>query len=138
MSIYLVAWFLSVEKGRRAVISAPGSRCELQKVQAASRSLPSRYTTSRLPPCCISMTIVKQVPYPASHYSKSRSITVKTKTNNIGTEHQCCVSGIMFFLTPGSGIRAGDSGWKKIQSQDPRSGMNIPDLLFENFVNFLD
>jgi hypothetical protein len=50
MSIYLVAWFLSVEKGRRAVISAPGSRCELQKVQAASRSLPSRYTTSRLPP----------------------------------------------------------------------------------------
>ncbi len=60
MSIYLVAWFLSVEKGRMAVISAPGSRCELlqEKVQAASRSLVSRYTTSRLPPCCVSITIV--------------------------------------------------------------------------------
>jgi hypothetical protein len=26
---------------------------------------------------------------------------------------------------------------KKIQSQDPGSGMNIPDLLFENSINFL-
>jgi hypothetical protein len=28
-----------------------------------------------------------------------------------------------------------DSGWEKIQRQDPGSGMNIPDLIFENFVS---
>jgi hypothetical protein len=28
-----------------------------------------------------------------------------------------------------------DPGWKKIQIQDPESGMNIPDLTFENFVS---
>jgi hypothetical protein len=27
-----------------------------------------------------------------------------------------------------------DPGWEKIQSQDPGSGMNIPDLVFQNLV----
>jgi hypothetical protein len=36
------------------------------------------------------------------------------------------------FLTPGSGIRIRNPGWKKIQSQSPGTGLNIPDLIFEN------
>jgi hypothetical protein len=30
--------------------------------------------------------------------------------------------------------RIRDPGWKKIQSQDPGSGTNITDLIFENLV----
>ncbi len=38
------------------------------------------------------------------------------------------------FLTPGSGIRIGDG-----KNPDPGSGsgMNTPDLIFENFIRFL-
>jgi hypothetical protein len=37
---------------------------------------------------------------------------------------------------PGSGtfLTAPDPGWKNIQSQDPGSGKNIPDLIFENLI----
>jgi hypothetical protein len=28
-----------------------------------------------------------------------------------------------------------DPGWKKTQSQDPVSGMNFPDIIFENLVS---
>jgi hypothetical protein len=31
-------------------------------------------------------------------------------------------------------MRIRDPGWKKIQSQDPGSGMDITDLIFENLV----
>jgi hypothetical protein len=41
------------------------------------------------------------------------------------------------FLIPGSEIRIRDQGWKKIQIQDPGSGMNIPDLIFEYRVSIL-
>jgi hypothetical protein len=40
-------------------------------------------------------------------------------------------------LIPGSEIRIRDQGWKKIQIQDPGSGMNIPDLIFEYRVSLL-
>ncbi len=37
------------------------------------------------------------------------------------------------FVTPGFRIR--DREWKKVQVQDPGSGINIPDLIFENLVS---
>jgi hypothetical protein len=40
--------------------------------------------------------------------------------------------GILIFFHPGSRIR--DPGRKKIQSQDPGSGLNIPDLIFETLI----
>jgi hypothetical protein len=133
MNIYLVAWFLSVEKGRRAVISAPSSRCELlqEKVQAASRSLPSRYTTSRLPPCCVMYTQFNnsKARVPSSHASKSLSINHDWETETNNTEHQCCVSGIRCFFSPW--IRDG-------KNPEPGSGMNIPSRIFflRNYYQF--
>jgi hypothetical protein len=40
-------------------------------------------------------------------------------------------------LIPGSEIRIRDQEWKKIQIQDPGSGMNIPDLIFEYRVSVI-
>jgi hypothetical protein len=39
------------------------------------------------------------------------------------------------FLNLASGIRIRDLGWKKIQIQHPRSGISIPDLIFENLIS---
>ncbi len=118
-----MAWFLSVEKGRRAVISAPGSRCELQKVQAASRSLPSRYTTSRLPPWGMyKYSTVKQVT--GSHYSKSLSIN-----RSLGNRYQQYITPVLEDPDPETGV---------FLPLDPGSGLGIRDgeKILGNLVGF--
>jgi hypothetical protein len=59
------------------------------------------------------------------------------KKNKSQPSIQCCGSdpGSGTFLTTGFGIRIRDPGWKKIQIQDPGSGMNIPDLIFEDLTS---
>jgi hypothetical protein len=55
-------------------------------------------------------------------------------------EYGCVADPGVFFLPPGTGIwirylDPGSGMENKIQSQDPGSRMNIPNLIFENLVS---